>query len=358
METYKKLFQLIGIALGNRDAFDAPLSPEEWGSLLAAARKQALVGVLSPALDRLPAEQKAPLRIYARWMLLVEQIQKSYAEQADAARRLSNALAADGIRSCILKGAGAAALYPQPDLRQSGDVDIWVEGSREQTLAYFKARYPVREVVYHHFDAKVFENVPVEVHFMPSWMNSYRLNRRLQDFFAQNAQKQFDNRDEALGFAVPETDFNAVYSLIHIFRHLFFEGIGLRQIMDYHYILLHLGEADRKSVMAQVRSLGLGTFAGALMYVLGEVFGLDEKYMICPPDACRGADFLEEVLRAGNFGKYDERNAHSSGEGLAGRAWRRLARLAGMAEAYPREALSAPGFKVWQYFWRKKNGYL
>ena len=358
METQEALFELIAIAVGSRERLSAALDRDGWDSLLETAKKQSLVGVLTLALDKLPQEQKAPLRTYARWMLETEKIQEKNAAHRKGAECLYQKLEADGVRSCILKGQGMAQYYPQPDLRQCGDVDIWIAGEKKDTVSYFKARYPVRHIVYHHFEAKVFDNIPVEVHFTPSWMNSPVLNRRLQKFFADNAGKQFGNMDEELGFCVPRTDFNAVYAAIHIFRHLFYEGIGLRQLMDYHYVLKALEGNEKQPVMSQLKALGLGRFTAALMYVMTDVFKLEEKYLLCAPDEVSGKAFLDEVMRAGNFGIYDERNHHDESEGLARRAWRRLSRLAGFLRFYPREVLNAPVFKVWQYFWRRGNDYL
>ncbi len=48
--------------------------------------------------------------------------------------------------------------------------------------------------------------------------------------------------------------------------------------------------------------LGLWKFAGAMMYVMKEVFLLDRQYMIAPVDEKRGKFLLDEILQSGNFG--------------------------------------------------------
>lgn len=50
--------------------------------------------------------------------------------------------------------------------------------------------------------------------------------------------------------------------------------------------------------------LGLAKIAGAVMWVLKEVLGLEEKYLIAPVDERRGRFLLSEIMRGGNFGMY------------------------------------------------------
>lgn len=351
------LFDLISLSLGHKEALDRVYTREEWEYMLEQAKKQTLVGVLTVGLDKLVPPQKAPLGIYAKWMLLTEAVQSRNASQTEDARTLYGRLAGDGIRSCVLKGQGTAMLYPQPDLRQCGDIDVWVEGGREKVLGYFRAHCPVRDVVYHHFDAKVFKTTPVEVHTTPSWMNSPLLNRRLQRFFAENADEQFANFDAGLGFAVPTHRFNAVFSLLHIFRHLLFEGIGLRQLMDYYYILVALDGQETDWIMKQLRYLHLDDFAAALMYVMKEVFGLEDRLMLCPPDEDYGRFFIDEVMHAGNFGAYDERDSGANDSRLLMRLKYHCRHLGRLLRYCPREVLAAPLFKTWQFVWRRCRGY-
>lgn len=55
-----------------------------------------------------------------------------------------------------------------------------------------------------------------------------------------------------------------------------------------------------------LKYLGLWKFAGAMMYVLHEVLGLQEGRMIVPMDEMRGQMLLNEIMQGGNFGKYDK----------------------------------------------------
>ena len=352
-------FQLLQVAIGaSAPESLGQHSREEWEAMYATARKQALLGVSFMALDMLPREDRAPLGVYTRWALMAEKIEGKNHRLQEREKELVAMFTAEGFRSCILKGQGVARYYPAPDMRQCGDIDIWVEGDRDRIFNFLKGRYKLYKTIYNHTEAKIFDDVEVEVHYTPSWMNSFRLNARLQDFFARNAEAQFNNFDESLGVSVPDDRFNGVFLLLHIFRHVLMEGIGLRQVLDYYYLLKRLSTQDRSSVMASLKELELDGFAAALMYVLKAVFALEDEYMLCQPSDKDGKFLLDEILQSGNFGTLDSRNAHAEKESIAAHAVRKLSRVAKFAGRYPSEALFTPVFMTWQFFWRKKNGYL
>gem|GEM_PF-4950724 len=212
-----------------------------------------------------------------------------------------------GFANCILKGQGAARRYPKPEWRQCGDIDIWVQGRREDIIKFVRSKCSCGEVVYHHVGARFFQDVPTEVHFTPTWMNSPLRNRRLQAFFDTQAPKQFSNIVEGKEFNAPTAEFDAVFMLVHIYRHLFSEGVGLRQLFDYYWTLLALSPQGRATASGQLRTLGLRRIAASVMYVLQKVFALPEEMMLAAPDRKDGEFLLNEILISGNFGKGDNR---------------------------------------------------
>ena len=129
--------------------------------------------------------------------------------------------------------------------------------------------------------------------------------------------------------------------------------------MDYYYLLHHLTAEEREDVLRDLRHLGLYRFAGAVMYVLREVFGMDEAQMLCPPNDRRGALLLEAILESGNFGHADPLFAGKARtEGILAHGWRKIKRNLRFLRLCPSEVCWMPFFVTWQYFWRRKNGYL
>ena len=107
------------------------------------------------------------------------------------------------------------------------------------------------------------------------------------------------------------------------------------------------------SLQKELKELGLWKFAGAIMYIMQEVFGMPASWLIVPPNEKYGKFVLNEVLEAGNFGKHDERNRF--GKSKLGHNLQRVYRDIRLVRYYPAEALSEPFFRVWHFFWRVKN---
>ena len=128
--------------------------------------------------------------------------------------------------------------------------------------------------------------------------------------------------------------------------------------MDYYMTLQKVSAGMMHSDVAEILNrLGLMKFAGALMYVLNEVFGLDRQQMICPPDEMEGKFLLSEIMQGGNFGKYDERNGERKKNRIA-RGFATMKRNMRYISSYPSEILWAPVWKMWHWCWRKKHGYI
>ena len=149
-------------------------------------------------------------------------------------------------------------------------------------------------------------------------------------------------------FYVPSSAMDRVFVLVHIYRHLFAEGIGLRQLLDYDRVLQATEcDEERNRTMALLNALGMRRFTAAMMWVLHEVFGLDDSKMLCKPDVRRGQHLLKEVLAAGNFGKYDERGTVSHDYGSVNRFGQIMRRNLRFLKDYPQEVLCMPWWKLW-----------
>ena len=349
--------QLIQTALGLRNTLDDKLDAETWARVFDTAKKQAVLGVTFKGIEKLPADQLPPLRTKLQWALAAEKIGQNNAEIDSHAAEITKTFEDMGIRSCVLKGQGAAMLYPWPEARQSGDIDLWIDLPCRKAVPVLKQKWTVGDVFYHHADVRAFtDGTELEVHFRPSWMNSPISNRRLQRYFKSKAPEQFGN-GSGKGFNCPTDAFNCVFSLIHIYRHLLQEGIGMRQLMDYCFILKSSSEPERKAAYNFVSKLGMKKFCGALMYALEYFFALEPESMLCPPDGRYGEFLVDEVMKSGNFGHFDSRNRYSRKQPLIIRFINRMKHLARFTGIAWSEVLWAPYFKTRQLIWRKINNY-
>ena len=463
------LFRFLRFSLGLegevKDLPDGRQGCFDWDACYQFAKRQTLVGVLFDGIQRLPKELAPARPLLLRWLSDSEGIRRRNMRMDRASAYIYNKVCAAGFRCCILKGQGNALLYPHPSSRTPGDVDVWVMANREElrhiALSLTEGDGSSLQESLNHIGLTV-HGVSVELHSTPALLNSPLHNSRLLKWLKRNADLQCSNRislpNNAGEVAVPTVSFNIIYQLCHLFHHCFYEGVGLRQIVDYYFVLKNtdfsgntngasgntdrdefflntdftdstdrfsgntdgggfllntdytdftdrfsgntdegcfllntdcadftdsssgdfegdgcllntdytdfldsssggLGEVDSGGALValqeELKWLGLWEFAGAVMYVLREVMGLDEKRMICAPDERRGRLLLEEIMAGGNFGHYDERNHF--GQGALWHNIQRFRRDWRMLRFYPSEALSEPLFRVCHFLWRWKQ---
>ncbi len=356
-------FALLRFSLDS--AFPVPnvnLAPQAWQVLYAEARRQTVSGLLWRGVERLPADMRPPRVLLLTWYAEADHIRRTNARINAEAVALQSRLAADGIRSTVLKGQGLSLLYPDAGLRTPGDIDIWLQGSRRRILAYVRSHVQCGEVRYHHVGYRISGNsIAVEIHFTPSWMNVPWRNVCLQRWFCQEELTQMGHSlpladGSACRLTVPTPAFNAVYVLIHIFRHLLGEGVGLRQVVDYAQVLRHMPAADRPGVVKTLSRLGLERFAAGLAYVMCEL-GLSADDCLVPSDDVMGRFLLNEIMQSGNFGKNDARLVRRDHETPFYRFCRSLRRNVRFVRFFPAETLFDPFFKLWHYAWQHLYGY-
>lgn len=373
------IFDFLKYCLGAKGDMNKVVAGMDWRLLYEFASKQAMLGVCFDGIERLGKEYPEVLRlnpigrdVLMAWMAKAQQIRRLNMNVNGVAAKLYSMLKEDGLRCCILKGQGNALMYGNPYSRNPGDVDVWVNASREVIMEYGRRNFDLEDDIrYQHLETTM-DGVPVELHFMPCVMNNPIYNARLQKWFRRNADLQCSNvvelPDGAGEIAVPTTAFNVVYQLCHLYHHFFDEGIGMRQMVDYYYVLVKSeegrvknctateGKANVTSLQRELKHLGLWKFAGAVMYVLHVVLGLPEERMIRPMDVRRGELLLSEILNGGNFGKHFTKYGHFTQQGMAKKYFLKIWRNMHFVRYYPAEALSEPIFRTWHFFWRKGQG--
>ena len=334
----------------------------DWKELYAIAQKQCLVGVLFDGIKKLPAEHVGmKKKLLFQWMAESQMLEKANVRLNDTAVLVSEWFRKKGFRTCILKGKVNATMFPNVYSRNPGDIYVWVNASREQITEYAKKHFKLGDDIrYHHIETSV-DGVPVELHFFPCTMNNPIYNARLQKWFKRNADLQCSNvvsLPDGIGeIAIPTTAFNVIYQLTHLYHHFFDEGIGMRQIIDYYYVVSMLNVNCEMLTWwpKELKHLGLWKFAGAVMYVLHEALGLSEEKMIAPMDEKRGKLLLAEILNGGNFGQHFTKYGHFTQQSMAKKYFLKIWRNMHFVRYYPAEALSEPIFRTWHFFWRMKN---
>ena len=372
-------FDFLRFCIGSDSEIPSSLKEADWKELYRIAQKQCLVGILFDGIQKLPpAEVGMSKDLLLQWMMQCQMQEKANVRLNDAAIQVSEWFRKKGFRTCILKGQGNALLYSNGLHRTPGDIDIWVEGGDKRVISFVRSISPHEKACYHHIEFPSYKGVEVEVHYRPSFLLCFWHDRKLQKYYERVKEEQFSHRvmlGEQGEIAIPTVEFNLIFQLTHIYAHLMNEGIGLRQLLDYYYVLISddllvisddlLVISDdllvirddllviRDRVQKELKELGLWKFAGAIMYIMQEVFGMSASRLIVPPNEKYGRFVLNEVLEAGNFGKHDERNRF--GRSKLGHNLQRVYRDMRLVRYFPAEALSEPFFRVWHFFWRLKH---
>ena len=455
LKQQKIFFDFLRFCIGFAKEIPGSLKEADWKELYAIAKKQCLVGVLFDGIKKLPAEHVGMKKeLLLQWMAESQMLEKANVRLNDAAIQVSEWFRKKGFRTCNLKGQGNALMYPNPYSRTPGDIDIWVEGGDNRVISFVRSISPHEKACYHHIEFPSYKGVEVEVHYRPSFLLCFWHNRKLQKYYERVKEEQFSHRvmlGEQGEIAIPTVEFNLIFQLTHIFSHLMNEGIGLRQLVDYYYVLCDFYKVYQKSskthpssltlkggstafpkplsnglytpfgspvsggqkpqgagdviapprrseplrskvggpskvspdcagwdrlsiegdnsaasttavtssastaldvVQKELKELGLWKFAGGIMYIMQEVFGMPASRLIVPPNEKYGKFVLNEMLEAGNFGRHDARNRF--GRSQLGHNLQRVYRDIRLVRYFPAEALCEPLFRTWHFFWRLK----
>ena len=455
LKQQKIFFDFLRFCIGSAKDIPDSLKDADWEELYRIAQKQCLVGILFDGIQKLPpAEVGMSKDLLLQWMMQCQKLEKANVRLNDAAIQVSEWFRKKGFRTCILKGQGNALMYPNPYSRTPGDIDIWVEGGDKRVISFVRSISPHEKACYHHIEFPSYKGVEVEVHYRPSFLLCFWHNRKLQKYYERVKDEQFSHRVMLGGqgeIAIPTVEFNLIFQLTHIFSHLMNEGIGLRQLVDYYFVICDFykvyqmssnpsvslskgsstfspspsssgsgdvtallgarnryalrmadhqrstpdcagwdrldGSGDMTSdsagvsatvarsssvanssfaasssssfaaaidrVQEELKELGLWKFAGGIMYIMQEVFGMPASRLIVPPNEKYGRFVLNEVLEAGNFGRHDERNHF--GKTQLGHNLQRVYSDIRLVKYFPAEAISEPIFRVWHFLWRKMH---
>ena len=310
--------------------------------------------------------------------MMVESIKHRNRQTTDVCLRLIEALDKDGFETCILKGQanhvyydGLNSAHSLGQLRICGDVDAWI-WPKEKTkhpvnsiIDYCQKKKILLSLCHLHAEVKPVNGVPVEIHFRPSFLNAPWSNLCFQKLFKSAV---FENKEiDGCGLIKKlRVDYDLIFQMNHIYRHLLDEGVGMRQILDF-YFLLKAYQQERQGqsgminvdvLMKHISDSGMKRFASALMFVLQKIFGLDDEELLCPVSEKHGVFLMEEMMAAGNFGHYDERMkilAVKKGKlsYQLQKAQRRFERNLRFLTSYPGEVICEPFARIYHFIWRK-----
>ena len=281
----------------------------DWRGLLDFSRKQAISRFISPTQF---GEARLELETLSDWIAVELEVRSLNENLNNRTVELARLLHDAGFRCCILKGQGNALMYLDAGLRMPGDIDVWVDAERDAVYSYVRKLFPQANQHFKHIKFPVFPETEVDVHYTPLRFYNPVSNRRLQRWIAEMKEEQMTNYvrlpNTDSDIAIPTADFNAVYQLGHIMIHVEDQGIGLRQLIDYYYVLKalkHESIEKQEAVRDSIERLGMTRIAAAVMWVEHQMLGLPKEYLLTEPNEKMGKLIAKDIIDGGNFGHHD-----------------------------------------------------
>lgn len=371
-------FSILQAAIGKSVRLSHSLSDDEWQEMFELAQKQALLGIAFEGVKKLPQEYWPKGGMALKWTMVTEAIKHRNRQTTDVCLRLTEIMSKEGFDICILKGQANHVYYDRlidgvslGMQRVCGDVDAWIWPKEKilhpvkSIIDYCQRKNILISLCHLHAEVKPIGGVPIEIHFRPSFLNTPWRNRYFQKEFKSAV---FENaKIDDIGIVKKlRVDYDLIFQMNHIYRHLLDEGVGLRQVFDFYVLLKDYNKErivrkelmGKEEIMKIISSCGMKRFATALMFVLKDIFHVGNDELICGISENDGLFLLNEIMMAGNFGHYDIRmNDIEVRKGKLSfqlqRASRRFMRNIRFLSSYPEEVICEPFARVYHFVWRK-----
>lgn len=246
----------------NEKVFDGT-TEADWQRCFDLALQQNVLAMTFPAMSSLPKELRPSFTLWSKWMAYTQSVAEQSQYKRLVVEKIGSWLAEKGLTTTILKGFSLSALYPNPNLREFSDIDIFSGESYDAANACFaKHGVKVDSVDGHHAYLKV-DGISVEHHF--AFHNTKVKNglvgpeEALQQLVVSNPQST-----SIPGISFPNTVFSALFVCWHAYEHFLQEKIQLRHVIDWVLALQQLSKEEDEKVCAIKANSKWGLFADTL----------------------------------------------------------------------------------------------
>ena len=328
----EKLFEILrGELWGTKLSF-SELSHEEYTELIEMANKQTVTGLVGDCLikNSVKLEREDALGLYAK----MKAIEKANARVNENLVSFVNFMERKGVNYIIVKGQVVGSLYPNPNARMSGDVDLYFVGDNytkikslvEQRLGKQLSKLSDGKHVEFEVNGVIFE-----LHNKLSQLATKK-HQDYWDKMIDNAILEKTDTVNILGKDIHtlSATYNALYIFVHLFFHMTASGLGLRQICDWARVLSnnvnkthpnppYLGRGsdtaesnnkksslNREDLGGSLKELGYLKAYKAMGAFLVEYIGLPEEQFPFALDE-KDRKWVETIknnnLKSGNFGR-------------------------------------------------------
>lgn len=296
-----------------KEAISSSLSGQQAYYLLQEAEKQAVSGLVIDALIR--NDVRIPQEILFNSIGLQEQIKQSSLKLNEGVKSLHQIFSNNNVSYVVVKGQVVASYYPDPLIRQSGDVDYYCNNDNfPKSLKVVKDSWNINpdieeSSIHIHFEK---DSVTYEGHYSLALLYNKKKNAYWQKILDEDMGATVDIGGVKVVTLSPTI--HALYIFLHLYRHLMELGVGLRQFCDWAIILHYCKDCiDHHKLQQHLKVLGLEMAYRACGSILVDYLGLPQKdfgYTITDKDRSYGTKVLDVVLYRGNMGHFNKRHGY------------------------------------------------
>ena len=318
MEVVEKYLDLLKAAIWGRNDDRLAISDDRFDEIIRLAAFQGTGPLVFDQLLKLnDTEISAALR-----MQMKQQCVQSMMLQQSMIPLLTKAwkaLEETDIYPVLLKGFGLAQYYPQPYLRQWGDIDIYVgQKPYHPACAVLRDTFPTSEYgevedeedKHYNFD---FPNTAIETHRVSMTFAHPRDRKYYEKLEEQYLTKEGPKLEiEGLNVTLPEETFNVFFTFLHAWHHFEGTGMNMKQVCDIA-VLLHAnrGVINKERLKEMLTKLHLMEAWQLIMYILVQHLGLAQDEAPFDTERCKGrAELLfKRILEEGSSRKQEPTKA-------------------------------------------------
>lgn len=273
----KLLYELINSSLVGKPLECSGVTEQDWHRCFDFALRQNVLAMTFPAMTAMPKEHRPNFTLWSKWMAYAQSIAAQSKQKREVVRRMGEWLAEDGLSTMIIKGFSLAALYPQPELRESSDIDIYSgEGYDAVNACLNKHGLHIGRADGHHVHINI-DGISVEHHF--ALHNSRVKNGMEGPTEVLQRLAAIDRRPTMVpGICFPNPTFTALFTAWHAHKHFLAEKIELRHVIDWALSLKQLSDSVAWMVNELKYGSPWGRFADTLTAIAMHRLQLPENW--------------------------------------------------------------------------------
>ncbi|MBQ7194273.1 MAG: nucleotidyltransferase family protein [Bacteroidales bacterium] len=273
-----------------------------WEQVINLARKQGTLAICQDGLVRLMNEgvdTGIGKQLRRSWFSRSVSYERQYEKYTKVLSSLAGLYDKEGFKMMTMKGYGMSLLYPTPQHRPCGDIDIWLFGRQKKADLMLRKKYSVGIDDSHHIHSVFKANgITIENHYDFFNPYSYASNRRVNELLTELATvDQCGTLDlDGRTVYIPSADFNALYLVRHAAQHFAAIEITLRHLLDWGFFCkAHGSDVDWDRMLPLIESLNMDRFLHAIDAILVDYLGFSES---CFPPIKRDYDLEARVLES------------------------------------------------------------